>query len=726
MHQHQLPRASHVPATAGPVPSLTVPPVANTESDAFVSFLEILARRWRLAVGLFAFTLGMAFLLTALTPKQYTANVKFIAGSSGASDGSGQTSLPVLNALLVASRGQSAETYAEMLRETPAAALVVKQLGLSMTPDELLGHLTVRPVNNTAILDVGVRTRDPVASARIANALAGSFVDLRRSLIAGQADSAIAELNRQLPDAEQRMHASADRLTAFQTKTGIADAQAQTANVLAAASALDTKIAAVQVDEQQAGASLRVIEGQLSQTPKMIPNGGSTQPNPIAGQLKAQLAQVQLQLQAAQEQYTDEHPTVKALQQRERDLQNQIVKQPETVVASTNTATSPLYTQLVQQAAQLRAQQASDHSQLDVLRRQRQAAEPKIRNLPHNMQVLATLKQQAKLSEDVYNALRQKLNEAVIAKSTALSDVSVIQSARSDDVTVSPNRTINIALGVLLGIIVALTGSLLVDYLDGSVKNEREVEDRLQLPLLGTFPALGPASRPPAQWIRTVMVESVFHLVTSLRYASSAEVRTIAFTSSVQGEGKSLLALNTAIAYAELRPRVLLVDADLRLPSIHRKLEIENGIGLSDVLVGTARFDDVARPTRHGGLDVVTSGTSAPNPLRLLQSEAFASFLETAKERYNIVVLDASACASVADAAVICALTEGSVFVIASGKTDVRGARRAINKLQTAGVRNVLGAVLNNVTPRKSEIGAYGALGTDGARVFPLPPARPA
>lgn len=705
-------------------------PYAPPPENAVESFFEALGRRKRLMALLFTFTLAIVVALTLAMRKEYTTHVKFIAGSTGAamSDGgaaNGQSSLPVLNALLAASSMQSSETYAEMMREAPALQRVITQLRLPLDPQQLRTHLTVRPLVNTSILDVAVTWPDPRRSADIANALAASFIALRRDLIASQADTAIAELGKQLPIAEARMRETGRELADFQARSGIADVQVQTQNALSLLNSLDTKIEQAEVDRQQAQASLKVLDAQLAKTASIVPGGRSDQPNPVYAQLKTQLATVEVQLKTAQQTYTDAHPAVKALRAQEAQVRNEIAKTPATIVAQQNTVNNPVWQQLTQQSAQLRAQVASDGAQLTVLHQQRKAYEPLIRALPAQARHLAELQRNAKLNEDVYVAMRGKLNEATVTRSTALSDVAVVEGASPYRADVSPNLVFNIIIGTILGIVVAVAGALVMDFFDRTIKTEEDVEERLALPLLGTVPALiTTALKPPAPWLRMAMVESIFHLVTSLRYSSSTNPQTITFTSAAQGDGKSTIALNTAIAYAELRPRVLLVDADFRLPSLHHRLGIKNDRGLSDALVGTATFDEVIHETKHHGLDIVTSGTSTPSPMRLLQSDAFDRFLATAKERYEFVVFDAAATAVVAEAATLCTKTEGTVFVVASGQTDLSAARSAMARLHAAGVRNVLGAVLNKVRPRKSEIGAYGEVGEDGSRGMPLPPRR--
>jgi capsular exopolysaccharide synthesis family protein len=167
---------------------------------------------------------------------------------------------------------------------------------------------------------------------------------------------------------------------------------------------------------------------------------------------------------------------------------------------------------------------------------------------------------------------------------------------------------------------------------------------------------------------------------------------------------------------------VLLVDADLRIPSLHKNLNMHRASGLSDVLVGTISLDEAVRSTSYAGLDVVVAGTKVPNPFALLQSPAFERFLEEAKKRYETVLIDTPACGSIMDAAVVCARADGTVYVVASRETDATRAQRGLVRLKNAGVRNILGVVLNKAIVRRTTIGPYGYTG-EGTPM--LPPMRP-
>jgi len=175
---------------------------------------------------------------------------------------------------------------------------------------------------------------------------------------------------------------------------------------------------------------------------------------------------------------------------------------------------------------------------------------------------------------------------------------------------------------------------------------------------------------------------------------------------------------------AELEPRILLLDADLRMPSLHTKLNIDRGPGLSDVLVGTAQLEDVIRHTQHSGLDVITAGTSVPHAFGLLQSSKYDAFVKNVLERYTTIIIDTPACGAVVDAAAICARADGTVFVVSANETDAEAAQRAIARLYGGGVRRIVGAVFNRSKPHRSTIGPYGEL-SGGIRSFPtlqLPP----
>jgi succinoglycan biosynthesis transport protein ExoP len=666
---------------------------------------------------------------TFVSAPRYTTHVKLIAGNGQptTAGGDANTTLPLLNALLAATGAQTSETYAELFQESPVANRVISDLSLPMTAGELLSHVKVTPVINTTLLDLAITWSNPDTSAKVANSFASAFVEHERVLVGAQADQAITTLAVQLPKAQAAAATAEAALASFQSQNNMADLQTTTQNTMNAAAAIDAKINSTEVDRSQVTAQLKNINAQLAAVGKSVPGQTSTAPNPVLGQLQTQLAQVSVQLQVAQQQYTDKHPTVIGLRRQEAELQREIDRTSPTIVAQANTMPNPVYEQLQAQAATVSGQVAADTAEISQLQAQHAAMRPELKSLPGKATRLLDLQRQAKLAGDVLNALQQKVNEANISKTTALSDVTITAPASAADATVAPNRTMNLLLGAFVSVVLGAIVTLLSIVFDRRIRDERQIEEELELPVLASVPMLGglrnhmsgiagspdPGSAGPAamaatvtkedSWLRAFAVESFLQLVTSLRYSTTQDrrLRCVTITSCAQGDGKSTIALNTAIAMAHVEPRVLLIDGDLRRPSLHAKLNRELGLGLTDVLVGTADINDVITPTAHEGLDLLMSGTRTPNSVKLIQSERFDDILSGLLERYQTVIIDAPALNPVIDAAILATKSDGTVLVVSIDSSDSLEVQRAVSKLQSVGVTNIVGTVANRVQPSR-------------------------
>ena len=719
---------SRVPTIAAPYP-LDLAHVVETPSND-LDPRHLLASVWRRRKLLFAvwaaFALGVA-IFSLFQPKSYTVSTKLIAGGNSASETAANTdpngtNLPILNALLAASGQQSSTQIAELIGEAPVSEEVIKELGLNVSVDQLLRHLFVRPVTDTAIITLSISWGDPATAARIANAYANVFVERERQMVAGQADTAIGYLQKELPLAEERMRAQQEALTAYEEQTGIADLTTQTTNELNSAEALKTRLEQAQVDERTASASLAAVQNQLSATPETIVAGRTDAGNPVVASLQAQISTLTMQLSAARKQYTDDFPTVIQLKSQLQEAKRELKDEPATVTSAVSNGPNPVYQSLLQQETTLQAQVAAAGASIDKLQAEIAEAQPQLDQLPSESRRITDLQRSAKAATDVYTALHQKYQDALIARTTALSDVSITQPADPDNYEVTPNIPLNIMLGVIVGLILGVTAVFLADFFDDRFRTEEDLKDRLGLPVLATIPLVDGLASKDSTWVKPLAVEAFYQLVASLRYSSNHPARTISFTSADQADGKSTIAMNTAISMGQMKARVLIVDADLRRPSMHQKLNVPNERGLSDVLVGVAALEDAIRPTEHAGVSSLTSGRPAPNPVGLLQSEAFDRLLKAARERFDFVIVDAPALRSIVDGIVLGVKTEGTVLVVSSTSSEGRAVRSAVDKLRSVGGINLLGVVLNRIRPdRRAQSDYY--LGT--GQSVSLPPGTP-
>ena len=194
---------------------------------------------------------------------------------------------------------------------------------------------------------------------------------------------------------------------------------------------------------------------------------------------------------------------------------------------------------------------------------------------------------------------------------------------------------------------------------------------------------------------------------TNIQFSSlNKEIKSIVFTSSGPSEGKSTVSNNLAVTWAEQGKRVIIVDADLRRPTVHRTFRVSNKIGLSSLLAGAASVNDAIHQTVINNLYVLTSGPVPPNPSELLGSVQMANLLDTLTHNYDIVVVDAPPVNSVTDAQVLSAKTDGTILVVPQNIADKKGVIRAKSLLEAVHT-NILGAIMNRADVNET-VGYYG------------------
>lgn len=720
------------PQLTGTVPEAIDDTAGNNRTSIRDLWRTLVRRRKVFLAILVAFPLLVTW-CTLVIPRSFTTQAKLMTGPAGQPSTTPSAELPVLNELLLGFGTQTSESYVELLQERPVAQGVIDQLHLNIAPENLLSHIEAVPVINTSVINLKATWSDPVTAANIANTTASVFVDRERDIVAREAVSAMDYIGKQLPHARSQMEQAAQALAAFQSRHSIADMANQTQTTIQALASLDSQLSKAQTDQGQAQAQLRSVEGVLRKTPPTLIGSKNIAVNPVVDQLRAQLAQVDVQLKTAESQYTDQYPAVIALKEQKKQLESRIGALPSTVNSSNSTIPNPVYQQFKQEEGTLQGQIAAQQALASGLRRQRTQMEASIRTIPTVQLQYTELARAAKSTQDIYNALEQKYNEASVSRDAAISDVALVAPASPTAYSVTPNLRLNILVSIIMAIFLGFVGVALVEIFDASLKgDEREVEDTYKLPVLATVPRLDEkkAERlptgttkvlPPGSaeteensngkslgWLRAMWIESFVRLVANLRYSTSKPLRTIAITSPSPNDGKSIVALNAAIAMAEFQPRVLLVDCDLRRATLHTALGMDDQRpGITDILVGRASLKSTIRATRHAGLDFLPAGTTSPNPAMLLQGSAFDDLLREVAEDYQLVIFDTPPMGAIYDAGILGARVDGSVIVVSQNQTNTHALKRIIRELSRMRGVNLLGLVLNRVAPSRANQADY-------------------
>jgi capsular exopolysaccharide synthesis family protein len=329
------------------------------------------------------------------------------------------------------------------------------------------------------------------------------------------------------------------------------------------------------------------------------------------------------------------------------------------------------------------------------------------------------LRSEVTKKRETLNELLKRQSEITLSshiKDTRQSNTRIIDPATPPRNPWRPNKKVNLMLGLLTGIGLGAGLAFAIEYLDNTVKSAEEIRRYTGYAAIGIIPehrASGPrpmrrgASVPETnadlvthEDPRSQLAEAYKELRTSTLLASPDQPpRTILVTSCLPQEGKSQTSLNLAIALAQAGKRVLLVDADLRRPRLHKALGLDNERGLSTYLSGNSPVETLVRATDVPDLDLLTSGPIPPNPSELLGSRNFLALVQEFAESggYDHLIFDSPPLLSVADPIVVATVLDGTILVVQSGQTPRDAMVRGAGKLHHANVK-VLGAVLNSVT----------------------------
>lgn len=305
------------------------------------------------------------------------------------------------------------------------------------------------------------------------------------------------------------------------------------------------------------------------------------------------------------------------------------------------------------------------------------------------------LAREADTNRALYDGLLQRYKELNASAGISTSNITIIDRADSPTSPSSPNLIRNLAFALLGGLGLAAIATFLRSQFDDIVRIPEDIESKLDLPLLGVVPlardaTIGEELADP----KSAASESYNSLRSALLYSTSQGLpRSLLVSSSQPSEGKTTTSCELARGFARMGRRVLLVDVDLRRPTLHRQFELENGTGLSSLLTQQVKLDQVIRNAGQENLDVVTSGPVPPNPTELIASEQMAELVDAMTTRYDVVIFDSPPILGLADAPLMSALVDGVVFIVESGRGRHGSLKASLRRLRTMRPL-MLGAVL--------------------------------
>lgn len=572
------------------------------------------------------------------------------------------------------------------------AAEASRALNLDEVVDAFLQHLDVRPTKASRVISVRFGSHDPELAAEVANAVVNAYTNRFIETKIAMAGKAAGWLNGQVNALREAVARSEKAVEAFRTQSGLLRGS-QVTLISEEISEINRRLAAASADRAQATATLNEV--RALQRANNIEAAQAIMESPVVQQLRIQEAAVLREFAELKIELGERHPKVINKKSELENLRTKIDAEMERVLKSYVTAVSVTTAReesLERELSRLKAKQALANSHEIELRELEREAEAN-RKLLENF--LTRLKE----------TTPQLDTEMQIPGATVLSPAAVPLHSL-------PDKRIVLTVSTVISLLLGFGLALMAERLDYGFRNAEQVTEATGLPVLAHLPtSRGGSGGPDAAILDSqpsLFLEGIRSTYIQLALRSKRPaIRSLLVTSSMPKEGKTTLAIGLTRTRATAGHRALLIDADLRRPSVHIRLKLEREPGLVDLLVGDASLEQVLQRDEPTGAFVIASGSTARDPSDLLGSKAFKTFLDQACGAFDLVVLDSSPLMSVSDACNLAPLAEETVFVIQWGKTGREVVKLALEKLtETEGVPR--GVVLSRVDTAKIRLYGYG------------------
>lgn len=507
-------------------------------------------------------------------------------------------------------------------------------------------QLQIQAIDGTHLVKIFYEGSSPSEAERTVNSVINNFIQLQIDTKSETGEYAKEFLKRELDRARENLQKAEERLVEYSNKNGILGIDAgQTRHVR---KLNDLSAALVQAEIRRTAAE------SLYREMKNTGSVSTVLTNPVVTSIKGRLVALEGEYQEKLKLFKPGYPDMQRLQQQINDTRRKLQTELNTVKGS------------------LESDFESARRQENKLRNELARFNKQLYSLQGNSINYNTLKREVDSSGKLYNGLLQRLEEVEVASSANAntSNISIIDPAREPVKKHRPNPKLNILVGSIAGMLLGIGLAFLRDSLDQSIKTPDDLQKFTGLSVLGTIPrptriskrnlALACRTSPNTRFAEAYRV-----FAANMRYQSNQEEDQILLvTSALEEEGKSTTACNLACAYSQMGMRVLLIDADLRLPSIHKKIGIPNGAGLSEYLGNESDLVGITQTIKSiNNLFVITAGNHQDDPMRLLSSEKMAYLISQASQRFDFVIIDSAPAAGLAETLILSSLASKTLIV---------------------------------------------------------------
>lgn len=701
-------------------PSLIVDGPADGRHPGFLPpillqyWSKVLRWRW-IILAIVGGCLVAGAIVTLLTPKRYTAQAQVEISRE-------QQQITKVEGLQSQEADRDIEFYATqyaLLHTRPLAARVVSDLRLISSPDFfasqgqgsryeelkenndtarltseavdlLLRNVTIDPLRTSRIVNVRFTSRSPALSAAIANDWVKAFIATNIDRQFASTADARRILEDRLGVLRGRLEQSERRVVNYATNQGIVtldqvrdeSGRSQVGRTLTASDldALNTAL-------NRATEARILAQSRTGSNADLASELTANQGLALIRQQRAEAASDYARLLV---QFEPDFPQARAAQRRVQSLDAAIARE----TARTSGARNQEYGEAQRRERDLRERVTQLKQRLDV--QQRASIQ------------YAIFQREADTNRQLYDALLQRYKEIGVAGTVAASNVAVVEPAEVPARPSAPSLLINLTVALLMGVALAAVAVFALDQIDEGIHDPNELKTQLQVPLLGHTPMLEGTVLEALADTKSPFYEAFFSVRSNLGFATAQGFpKSIMVTSTRPAEGKTSSSVALSVVVGRTGRRVLLIDADMRSPSVHALVGASNEVGLSNILAGQQDWRSAVQPTPFKNVALIATGPMPPNAAELLSGESLDRLLRECAAEYDHIIVDSPPVLGLADAPLLARAVEGCVVIVETKGVAVRAVRNSIDRLRMAH-GTIFGAVLTKLQHRDGYGYGYG------------------
>jgi len=587
-------------------------------------------------------------------------------------------------------------------------------------------NLSIEPIRLSQLVVIRFSSPSATLAASVTNTLADTYIENDLDARYQMTRTASVWLQERLSGLKDKLNQSEQALQGYREKAGIVNVEKMAQSGAGQQiEQIQTRLVEARTKRAEIEATYKIVKdaagaGDLASQPAVLNSAQVADAKKQASEAARKLAEVS-------QRYGKEHPKFLQAESESKAATENLQRQIDLVVAG-----------ITHEYERARATEKTLEGALA-------SARGSVQNVNRKEFALGQYEREVDSNRQMYDMFIKRAKETNVAGDLQTTVARVVDPSAVPSAPVKPNKPLIVGVALLMGLLVGAMLALLLDVLDSTIKTTQDVESRLKQPLLTVLPVLNKKEADRMLSGRTVLdapnslyAEAIRTARTGVLLSSvDATTRILLVTSSVPGEGKSTFASNLAMAHAATK-RTLLIDADMRRPSIAKSHQLDSAVGgLSEVVAGTAKLAECLHKVEKSNLRVLSSGAIPPNPLELMLSERFAHALQALAKNFEVIVIDSPPVELVSDALVLASHATGVIYVTKAQSTPYTLARKGLRRLTRANA-HIVGVVLNALDFNKAEkyygeysgygkygYGAYGSTygGTYGSAYSPDKPA---